>query len=127
MRSFEARDLLLAIAAALRERPPSFSFEFTGTVTAADAEGKGGTRVQPAAVGGAPAAANAIAVTQKALAAELRDKVLKAAHDIDFIAGEVTRDKPDRGLIERLVEGLPEEVVGSVGPTLVSAILAVCS
>jgi hypothetical protein len=53
--------------------------------------------------------------------------VLKAAHDIDFIAGEITRDKPDRGLIERLLEGLPEEVVGSVVPTLVSAILAACS
>ena len=111
MRSYDARDLLLAMASALRERPPSFSFQFTGAVTAPGAEG----------------GANSIAITQKALDAELHEKVLKAAHDIAFIAGEITRDKPDRGLIERLVEGLPEEVVGSVVPTLVSAILAACS
>jgi hypothetical protein len=127
MRSFEARDLLLAMASALRKRPPSFTFQFTSTVTAADAEGKGGTSVQPASGVPSTAAADKIEVTQKALDAELRDKVLKAAHDIDFIAGEITRDKPDRALIERLVEGIPEEVVGSVVPTLVSAILAACS
>jgi hypothetical protein len=98
MRSFGARNLLLAIASALRERPPAFTFEVSA----------------------------AAAPSAKALSDDAQHAVAKAAHDIDLIAGEITADHPDRGYIERLVEGLPEQFVGSVVPALVAAILAAC-
>ena len=107
MRSFEARDLLLAIAGALREHPPSFTFEVFS------AQGSSTEQVQ--------AHASPVA---KVLDEQARAAVLKAAHDIDLIASEVTADRPDRGYIERLVEGLPEPLVGAVVPRLVAAILA---
>ena len=110
MRTFEARDLLLAIASALREHPPSFTFE---VITAAT--GGAEPRIQ-----GAPA-------VLKLLDEDARSRINKAAHDIDLIASEVIAAQPDRAYIERLVEGLPETLVGSVVLQLIAAILAACS
>lgn len=132
MNRSEARDLLLVMAGSLRDDPPSFKVEVN--LTGMRVSNSGGIGVLASPTGGGPgsttigvqASANAgdIDARVAAINDELRAQVTHAADVIAMIASEIERDKPDEGLIDRLVQQLPSQLVGAVVSATVSAIVA---